>query len=252
MRKNNLRGCAKMGFLKFLLIFLVFVMFLSGCAKESAQQGQKDTARLSETQFIDPDGYFRLYPPGGWKINQYSDDPRGKVSFTGPAANVEFRVLSSVKDFSSLDDLWKVDQENAESIKNRFGISITFEKEIFLDRLAIKRTWILRGIKFLAIDFMVSKIRHDLQYSSPQKRYDKYLPLVLKAMETFDPSEKGLISQEEAKKHSLANSIRLAKLFLEQGNFKIALNYVKEGLEIDPQNQELLGLKKRIEEPKSK
>lgn len=252
MRRNNLEGGAKMRFLKFLPIFLVLVMFLSGCAKESAQKGQKDATRLSKTQYIDPEGYFKLHPPEGWKINEYSDDPRGKVSFIGPEANVDLRILASIKDFSSFDNLWEADRKNAEDIKKRFGIFFTLEKENFLDRPAIKRTWVYKGIKFFAIDFMVSNIRHDLQYASPQKGYDKYLPIVLKAMETFEPSEKGLLSPEEVKKHALANRTCLAKLFLEQGDFEIALDCVKAGLEIDPQNQELLGLKKRIEETKGK
>ena len=40
-----------MRFLEFLLIFLVLMMFLSGCTKESAQKGQKDETRLSKTQY---------------------------------------------------------------------------------------------------------------------------------------------------------------------------------------------------------
>jgi uncharacterized protein HemY len=44
----------------------------------------------------------------------------------------------------------------------------------------------------------------------------------------------------------------LAQLFFEKGKLEAALEYVKEGLTIDPQNTNLLELKKQIEKERKK
>jgi len=114
-----------------------------------------------------------------------------------------------------------------------------------LDRQAVKRSWTYGGVKFFAIDFMEGNIRHDLQYSAPSKYYDEYFHLVMMSMKTYEP-----IPQKESnkfKEHQLANKQRLDKLFLDLGNLELAMEYVENGLVTDPQNQELLKLKREIE-----
>ena len=46
----------------------------------------------SEKQYVDPKGYFKIVPPAQWKIEEYPQDPRGKVAFFGPGDDIEFRI----------------------------------------------------------------------------------------------------------------------------------------------------------------
>lgn len=214
-------------------------------ANVTTQYAQKIEETLSEKRYVDQKGFFEIIPPANWRVQEYIQDIRGKVAFMGPESNLELRILASQKDFSSFEELYSILQENVKDIEKRFKISVTFQKISFLDRPAIKREYELRGVKFFAIEFMAGNVRHDLQYSAPQKLYDKYLPIVLKAMDTYEPIPVG-VSGEDFKKAGVANKLRLACLFFEQGSFNLALEYVKEGLEIDPQNEELLKLKGEI------
>lgn len=208
-----------------------------------------DAEELSKSPYVDPKGFFKIYPPHGWKVQEYPDDPRGKVVFI-LNDYIDLRILASIKDFSTFEELFEVDKENARNIEKQFGTKITVEKTTFLGMPAVKRTFAVRGIKYLGIDFMVGNVRHDLQYGAPLAEFNKYLPCVMKSMETYEPIPKGMENQIAFKKHQLANRIRLAKLFLDMGNLENAYENVKEGLEIDPQNQELLKLKEEIEKKK--
>ena len=48
---------------------------------------------LAKNRYSDPNEYFKIVPPEGWRIQKYSKDPRGKVAFIGPDG-VEIRVLA--------------------------------------------------------------------------------------------------------------------------------------------------------------
>lgn len=234
MRMNNYKRTI-------LLTQLCILIFFLSC------NSRENVDRLSTEIYVDSKHYFAIHTPIDWQIQEYPQDPRGKVVFIGPKNNIDLRILASQKNFNNFEDLFNTTQENAKDIKKRFGISVNLQKTTFLDRQAVKREWEFRGVKCFAIEFMEGNIRHDLQYGAPQRFFNKYLPIVLKAMETYHPTVKGL-SEEDVKRHQIANILRLAKIFLEQDNLDLALEYLKEGLEIEPQNQELLKLKKKIED----
>jgi len=235
-----------MSYRKLKIIFLLFCTIYSVWFVDVVN-AQEDGKQLVRKRYSDPKGYFTIVIPEGWRIQEYPDNPRGKVAFIGKDANVELRILASEKEFSSFEDLFEITQQNTMDIKNRFGIDVTIQKTTFLGRQAIKRTWAMKGIKIFAIDFMEGNIRHALQYSAPSEVYERYLLIILKAIETYEPIPRG-ISSENLKKCQISNSLRLAQLFFEQGNFDLALEDLKKGLDIDPQNEQLLKLKKKIEE----
>lgn len=231
-----------------ILTTLVILLCLSIIYSVKLGIAQKVEEKIAKSPYSDPKGYFRILPPEGWKIKEYPDDPRGKVAFIGPAPNIDLRILASVKNFSTFEELFEADKESARKIERFFGTKVIIEKTTFLGRPAVKRTWIAKGIKFLAFDFMVGNVRHDLQYGAPLGEFDKYLPLVMKSMETYEPLP--AYRSEGFKEHQIANKKRLARLFLDTGDLDLALLYVKEGLEIDPYNQELLNLKREVENKK--
>ena len=59
---------------------------------------------LSPNQYVDPKGFFKIFPPKNWKIQEYPSDPRGKIAILGPDG-VQLRILVNSVDFNSFQDL---------------------------------------------------------------------------------------------------------------------------------------------------
>lgn len=197
---------------------------------------------LADKRYSDPKGYFRVVPPAGWRIQEYPDDVRGKVAFLAPEGNIDLRVLINAVDFSTIDELI----EFCRSTEKRLGVTMRTEKFDFHGRQAVRRSFEIRGQRFLYIDFLIGKVDHNLAYGAPPSKYDRYLPVVLKSMETYEPilKEEG---DKESLEHLVAKKLRLGRLMLEAGRADIALEYVREGLALAPENQELGRLKQEID-----
>lgn len=241
-----------------LAISLLLSALLQGCGETPSsapattaanQTEQKKSQALSNAPYTDPKGFFRLVPPAEWRPQEYPDDPRGKVAFRapeGPTGPIDLRVLVSAKDFDDVDTLLAETNKTAEEIRARYRVEVHVEKTTFLSRPAVVRTFTMQGNKFLGYEFMDGNLRHDLQYSAPEERYDVHLDAVKRSMDTYE-SMKSNVTDSEIKGHVVANRLRLAKLFLDQGNEKLALQYVREGLELDPANAELMAMRKTLE-----
>jgi len=86
-------------------------------------------------------------------------------------------------------------------------------------------------------------------YSASSPKFGKYLSVAQESINTYEPTLRG-VSPEDVKKHAIAKSLRLSKIFFKQGNYGLALEFVNEGLEVGPNNSDLLELKKEIMEKK--
>ncbi len=220
----------------------------SGTAKTQTQIPESNDTqnmgeKLSRTRYIDPKGYFKIAPPAGWRIEEYPQDPRGKVAFHCPEANVELRVLINAVDFSTIEELIT----SSKKIEKRIGEKTNIKKIMFTDRHAIERSFKFKGQKLYYIDFLVGKIDHNIAYSAPRNKYNKYLPIVMKSMETYEPIFDET-SDHEVAKHAVAKKKRLTQLMIEHGNYDLALEFIKEGLELSPKDSDLLTLKQQIED----
>jgi len=198
--------------------------------------------QLAGKRYIDPKGYFRIVPPLGWQLQEYPQEPRGKVAFIAPIANTELRILINAVDFSTIDELVK----SCQRIETRRGISTNIEKVEFAGRPAVKRSFEIQGIKFMAIDFLEGRVVHNLQYTAPPDVYHKYLSVAMNSMKTYEPLTHNTSSQDVIK-HRLAQKLSIARLMIDIGNYDLALEYIKEGLELSPQHVELLRLKHEVE-----
>ena len=230
--------------LLFLIFHLIFGLIGIWCIKSSS--AQETSRKLSRTRYVDPKGYFKITPPRGWRIQEYPQDPRGKVAFIR-AKNIDLRVLTKAADFDSYQDLLKSVKEN----EKQFGFNMNIKEVKLLGRATVKRNFIFKGFKILLIDFMEGNIKHNLQYLSKPSSYDKYLAVVMESINTYETVLRGA-SRQDVQKHAVAQDLRLAQLFFEKGKLETALEYVKEGLTIDPQNTDLLELKKQIEKERKK
>jgi hypothetical protein len=96
-------------------------------------------------------------------------------------------------------------------------------------------------------DLIVGRADHNLQYGALPDKYEKYLPVVTKSIETYRPVYHEF-SDEEQIAHAVAKKMRLALAMCASGRLHLALEEVDEGLELSPTNGDLLRLKREIEE----
>jgi len=203
--------------------------------------------KLSSKRYADPKGYFKIVPPAGWRVQGYPKDPRGKVAFIGPEANVDLRILVNAVDFSTTDELVTF----CKGIEARTGLSTNIQRTKFGGRPAVKRSFEVKGRKLYVIDFLVGSIDHNIQFCAPANIYQKYLSLVTKSIETYEARAQAA-SEKVVAQHAVAKKLRLAQLMMEDGNYDLALVYIKEGLEISPKDTRLVKLKKQIESKRRK
>jgi hypothetical protein len=202
---------------------------------------QNRTPLLARKRYSDPNGFFKIAPPEKWRIQGYPEDPRGKVAFLGPEG-AELRILAKGLDHSSFDDML----EELKETEKEIGINTNIERIELTGIQAVRRTFVLSGLKILFIDFMIGNTTHNLMYSAFPDEFQKYLSLALASFDTYEPTLRG-VSPDDVKRHTIARSVRLSQLFFEQGKYSLALEYVAEGLEVEPDNATLLELKRRIE-----
>lgn len=223
----------------FTVFHLVFGFNSIWCTESNG--AEKTREKLSRTRYVHPKGYFKITPPQGWRIVEYPQDPRGKVAFIR-AKNVDLRVIARAADFDSFEGLLKL----VKDIERRTGINTNIQKIFFLGRTAVKRNFIFKGYELLQIDLMEGNIKNNLQYCAPQGVYDKYLAVATKSMNTYETILRA-VSAQDVQKHALAQNLRLAQLWLDKGDLNLALEFVREGLRIEPKNPDLLKLKRQIE-----
>ena len=225
----------------YLFILVICFPFITSDFAEGAGD------QLANKRYVDPKGYFKIVPPAGWRSQEYPQDTRGKVVFISPESNIDLRVLVNAVDFSTTEDLVGF----CKDIEKRIGINTNIERITFGGSPVVKRVFQFKGQKFYAIDFLVGKVDHNLQYGGSPDKYDKYLSVAMKSMETYEPIMRD-VSDKEMTKHLVAKNLRLAQLMIENGNFDLAMEFVKEGLEASPNDSELLKMKKQIEEKRKK
>jgi len=211
--------------------------------REVAPKEKKDkTETLSGKRYFDNKKFFTIVPPKGWQIQKYPDEARGKVAFISNDSQTSLRVLASVVDFNSLDELLS----GAESIEQRIGKSTNIKKTKFFGRPAIKRSFEFNGSRLLVYDFLVGYTHHNLQYGAHPSNFEKHLGQAESSMATYEPVQKDA-SQSDIQEYVLAGKRRIAELSIKMGNHALAREYIAEGLEINPSDKTLLRLQDSIE-----
>ncbi len=196
---------------------------------------------LSSTRYIDPKGYFSITPPEGWQITEYPDDPRGKVAFSSPNQEASMRVLVEIVDFFTREDL----VQRCREIERKLGTDTHIEEIVFNDMQAVSRHFYQQGLRISTIDIPVGGANHNLYYATPRFLYKKYLGIAMRSFETYEPVIKFMDYQSQIQQ-MVAKKIRLAQLMVINGDRERALQYIDEGLRLEPDNTYLLELKKEL------
>lgn len=227
-----------------------FVLFsvAIGLATVSRGASSNDAQRLAQKRYVDPKGHFKILPPAEWKVQDYPHDPRGKVAFTHPnSAAIDMRVLCGDMGTHTIDGII----ESYKDAEARLGTKILFERTTFAGFPAVTLTYQGAGKKFYAIDFLVGRVRHNLQFGAPISEYNQWLPLTRTSFDTYEPLFKES-SDAEAQQNLTANKLRLAQIMVQIGRMDLADEYVKEGLALSPNSKELRDLQQKIEKDRLK
>ena len=247
--ETEIRRNDKMDLSRSSFAFIIFVVcFLLGTISNAEPQPNKKQY-LSEKLYNDPKGFFRIRPPEGWQVQEFGEDPRGKVKLICPTAyNTVLQVIGMASSFSNFEELVRDSEAAAERLRNKVNGSITTEKISFANVPAVKMTiTIPEKLKQVQIVFLLGKNHYALVFGSPPYTYEKFFPTAMMSIESFEPILKD-VTKEEAMKHTVASKLRTAKLLLQAGQKEYAITVINEGLQLDSNNKELRELKKQIEE----
>jgi len=217
---------------------IIFIMFFVLFPTTSVGENHP----LAEKRFVDSNGFFTIVPPAGWRIQEFPQESRGKVAFFSSTKNVELRVLAAAVDFNSIEEL----VSGAKSIESRIGMSTNIEMVSFYGRPAINRSFKFQGTQLLVYDFLLGNIHHNIQFSARPPDFHKFDSLVKSSMETYEALPRST-TNDEIIKQTLAGKRRLVELMIKAGNFKLAKEFLKEGLEVDASDSELQRLSLEID-----
>lgn len=227
-----------------LALAVAVILAVGGCGEDKTAKNETSQT----TVYVDSKGYFRILPPSGWRIQEYREDPRGKVAFLAPGDQVDLRVMAKAVDIPDYDALIQDFKET----ESQLGIQMNIEPTVFKGMPAIKRhaTITVQGVtqELFLIDLLIDGVDHNLQYGAPPSLFDKHYETAWKSMLTYEPLKRDKPSSpEEARTHEIAKWIRLAKIALEMGKIQSAKDIVSAALEEDPENEELKALKSDLD-----
>lgn len=228
----------------------VFIILIAGLVlginKNSESQSVKKQY-LSEKVYNDPKGFFNIRAPESWNIQEFKDDPRGKVKFICPDAyNTVLQVIGMASSFSNFEELLNDAEASAGRLRSKLNARVTTEKTTFANIPAVKMSITIPDkLKQVQTQFLLGKNHYALVYGAPPDKYEEFLSIAMMSFETFEPLLKD-VTKEEAFQHTMASKLRTAKLLIQANQKEYALTVINEGLQLDSNNKELIELKKQI------
>ena len=236
---------------KILIInWFVFVSLL-GLFLQSTQAEDKHV-----NLYKDKNGYFTVLPPAGWRQEDYpSETIRSKVAFQHPTEkDIVIRIISAPTPFQNytLDDLYQETKEKIDSLfRQKFpSVKCNLTKREVEGRQAVVQRnsgspigeqeivmFINKGLYYsIAFNTLTNS-----QFEKNYKTFQRFLTnfIILEAGKKFSEQEirDGLISKYK----------RVAELYEQMGRIEDALDFVKEGIAIDPNNKDLIAIEKRLQ-----
>lgn len=231
-----------------LFFFMTGIMAVTGCVKEAhASQEQS----LSEQEYVDPKGFFSIFPPSGWRVWEYPKDPRGKVAFIHPDINnLDLRIIAQAAAYSSFEELAENTEMRAKKMRSQLNAQVSIQRTSLGDAPALRITATIPGqLKQRHIQFLRGRMYYSIAYAAPIYAYEDFLTIATQCIDTFIPTLSD-ITQKDIIRHSISAKVRIATLLIQMGKLEDALEAVNEGLQIAPSNSKLKELKRLIEKSK--
>ena len=150
---------------------------------------------MGKRRYTDSNGLFSVAAPAGWRILRPPQSDFYNVIFKSPNG-ADISILVNPVQYDDLPSLFK----EIESNENESGIHPEVSTIRLKDRQAIRRTCKLLSSRVLAIDFVANHRSHHILCTAPIAFYEKYEPVFMEIIETYEPKEAGGTSNARAEK----------------------------------------------------
>lgn len=226
-----------------------FIIFLYLAFLGNLLWGQVDS--FKKNLYQDPNGFFSVTKPDGWKTSEYSETSRGKVKFINPGNDkIKVTIIGEPNPYNSFEELVAASKNSDERSKEKYqAYDVTVTSGTFVvDKVQYTRSIITlkkMDIKQLMVDFIIKNTHFTFSFAAPISAFDTYSSKIYECVYSLIPSNRNFTDQE-IKTALVDSKFKLAQLNIQMGMKSYALKYIEEGLAIDPQNKKLLDLKNEI------
>ena len=150
---------------------------------------------LGGPRYMDSNGLFSVVAPPGWRILRPPQSDFYNVIFKSPNG-ADMSIMATPVQYDDLPSLFKDIKAN----EHESGIRTEFATIRLKDRPAIRRTCRLFNSRVLAVDFVVNRVSHHILCSAPTTLYDKYEPVFMEIINTYEPGQvKGAVGTATGK-----------------------------------------------------
>jgi len=132
--------------------------------------------------YRDPDGYFTMIPPAGWKVEVKSPDTGYNAAFLGPNG-VSISVTVDPVEYNSFKTLLR----RVHDVERKMGINMNIHTNTFLGMPAVYRDTQLHHAQLVTIDFVTNNVAHEIQISMPNAFAKAYKPVLMDVIESYRP-----------------------------------------------------------------
>ena len=201
--------------------------------------------------YQDPNGYFSIFKPDGWKTSEYAEVSRGKVKFIHPVnSKINVIVSGQANPFSSFQDLMEDLKRSTKQMEAKYSSHGVSSKITSFDIDGVKyakRDVTLQGLslKQMTMECIINSTYITIGFVAPISDFDKNLSKIYESISTISTSKK-TYSDENIKSGMVESKLKQARINIQAGRKDWALQSIEEGLEIDPTNEKLLELKNEI------
>jgi len=202
--------------------------------------------------YQDPNGYFSIFKPDGWKTSEYSETSRGKVKFIHPVnTKINVIITGQGNPFNSFQDLMDDLMNSTKQMETKYSAHGVSSKITSFEIDGIKyakRDVTFQGLslKQMTMECIVNNTYITIGFVAPTSDYDKNLDNIYESISTLTTSNK-TYSDENIKAAMVESELKQAKINIQAGRKDWALKAIEAGLEIDPGNEKLIEFKREIE-----
>jgi len=220
-------------------------LLLMSCGSNESSNKSKPNLSLSTKEYVDPKGYFSIFPPENWTIKEFPTDTRGKVHFI-KSDNNSLMILVKPIPQKSFNDFYNYCQtDGKDKLINVGATNLTIDSSKNGEFKIIKRTFNIQGSKGYMVDYLLDSVNHNIYYSAPSSEFDNYIKAIETSISTYKPNSKNL-TPEEQKFQTIESRRRVAKLLFDMGDYEQAMIFIQDGLKISPNDSILLEINKEL------
>lgn len=228
-------------------------VFLRLCLGLAILEFNAVAGAAQERLYVDQTRYFAAVPSGEWRLQEYAEERiRSKVEWHHPQESaVIIRVIAAPisNPAQTFEEFYSARERKDAEFKRLFPTArSTVKKSRLGNRNAALWSASMPGNDQEVLLVFDKGFEYSLSYSAPDRealqRHRRYFDSFL---ENFVPLEHGRqFSEEQILQSRVAAKKSLAKGAEELGDRALALRFVDEGLAIDPGNQDLKQMARRL------